>query len=414
MDLSWQPVTGAAQRRRGRRLRAARRHEQQSIEQALATFRHHSSRGQRTARAGEWGSELNYTATIRRTSTPQAAGTQYLVIDVDEVPAAGGSKPDRLAPVCTTAHSARRRPGQRLRTTLHGDRRQAQPFEEEPGGSRPPCLGEQPHHTTHHHHHQVRTSCVAFCVSFVGQTHAGGLRSWLTHEQEPIAAVLATVTHHSFDKVGTANGVLWNQKRATRTGKRRGVRDAPRLRSGRLLPQLGSGRQLFVEVRPQGRPQQHTVEHIVDVSPFVQILDVPVPQMGGPTVGSREDARHCDPQGKCLLSCLRPSSCSSPSRSLTFQFLEMFLLEIEVFKVFTQNRVQQHRSLSSRTFTFQFPVEVFKVFAQDKVQLHHPHHLALQLAQKKCEGHRAVECAAGRALELNHAERSSNGPWSSW
>ena len=89
MDPSWQPVTGAAQRRRGRRLRAAWRHEQQSIAQALATFAHHSSRGQRTARAGEWRSELNYTATIRKTPTPQAAGNQYFAMDVDEVPAAG-------------------------------------------------------------------------------------------------------------------------------------------------------------------------------------------------------------------------------------------------------------------------------------------------------------------------------------
>ena len=38
MDLSWQPSSGAAQRRRGRRLRAACRHEQQSIAQALAAF----------------------------------------------------------------------------------------------------------------------------------------------------------------------------------------------------------------------------------------------------------------------------------------------------------------------------------------------------------------------------------------
>ena len=43
-----------------------------------------------------------------------------------------------------------------------------------------------------------------------------------------------------------------------------------------------------------------------------------------------------------------------------------------VFKVFSQNRIQQHR-LSSRTLTFQFHVEVSKVLAQDRVQqrLHH-------------------------------------------
>ena len=31
---------------------------------------------------------------------------------------------------------------------------------------------------------------------------------------------------------------------------------------------------------PQGRVQRHTVEHRIDASPFVQILDAPVPQMG--------------------------------------------------------------------------------------------------------------------------------------
>ena len=41
---------------------------------------------------------MNYTATIRRTPTPQAAGTQYFAMDVDEVPVAG-SRPDRLTEV---------------------------------------------------------------------------------------------------------------------------------------------------------------------------------------------------------------------------------------------------------------------------------------------------------------------------
>ena len=39
---------------------------------ALAEASHHTApRGQRTARAGEWGSELIYTATIRRTPVPE-------------------------------------------------------------------------------------------------------------------------------------------------------------------------------------------------------------------------------------------------------------------------------------------------------------------------------------------------------
>ena len=42
-ESSWQPVMGAAQRRRWRRLRSWWRHEQQSIAAALATVMHHSS-----------------------------------------------------------------------------------------------------------------------------------------------------------------------------------------------------------------------------------------------------------------------------------------------------------------------------------------------------------------------------------
>ena len=61
MDRSEQPVTGAAQRRRQRRLRSWWRHEQQLIAVALATSLHHSSRGERKARVGEEESELHYT-----------------------------------------------------------------------------------------------------------------------------------------------------------------------------------------------------------------------------------------------------------------------------------------------------------------------------------------------------------------
>ena len=46
-------AAGAAKRRRERRLRAMLRHERRSVAMALAEFTHHSSRGQRTARAWE-------------------------------------------------------------------------------------------------------------------------------------------------------------------------------------------------------------------------------------------------------------------------------------------------------------------------------------------------------------------------
>ena len=78
-------TAGAALRRRERRLRMHWRHEQLSLQMLLATFQHHSSRGQTTARSGE-GFEVKYTAKFPEHTLPRAAST----------PAVGGSRPDRL------------------------------------------------------------------------------------------------------------------------------------------------------------------------------------------------------------------------------------------------------------------------------------------------------------------------------
>ena len=68
---------------------------------------------------------------------------------------------------------------------------------------------------------------------------------------------LATVTHHSF-QVGTAHDALRSQKLVTSVG---GMRPPP-----------------LVEGRPQVRIQRHTVEQRIEHTPYVQILDAPVPQ----------------------------------------------------------------------------------------------------------------------------------------
>ena len=52
---SEQVGTGAAQRRRQRRLRSWLRHERMTVAMALTERTHHSSRGQTIARAGVWG-----------------------------------------------------------------------------------------------------------------------------------------------------------------------------------------------------------------------------------------------------------------------------------------------------------------------------------------------------------------------
>ena len=91
MDLSEQPRTGAAQRRKQRQLRSWWRHEQQSIAAALATSLHHFSRGQRKATAREEESELNYTAKVRKTPPLQPV---LLSLYAEE---SGGGRPASLA-----------------------------------------------------------------------------------------------------------------------------------------------------------------------------------------------------------------------------------------------------------------------------------------------------------------------------
>ena len=64
------------------------RHERMTVAMALAEKLHHSSRGQRMAREGDL--ELHYTATFRTHPPPQAAGTLYYPMDVEDLPAAKG------------------------------------------------------------------------------------------------------------------------------------------------------------------------------------------------------------------------------------------------------------------------------------------------------------------------------------
>ena len=71
------------------------RHEQLTLRMVLATVQHHSHgalHGQNTAtRTGEWGSEQNYTAPIRRTYPPRP---ELFDLSLNEEP--GEARPDRL------------------------------------------------------------------------------------------------------------------------------------------------------------------------------------------------------------------------------------------------------------------------------------------------------------------------------
>ena len=69
-------ATGAAMRRRQRRLRSWLRHDRMTVAMALAKSTHHTSRGQKHARAGVWGHEQNYTAKIRKPPHTPAGALQ--------------------------------------------------------------------------------------------------------------------------------------------------------------------------------------------------------------------------------------------------------------------------------------------------------------------------------------------------
>ena len=92
MSTSGVDTVTAAARRRQRRLRAYLRYARMSVAMALAESTHHTSRGQRFARAGEEGREEHDALRRQRPPPPQPELFQL--------------------------------------------------YEEEPGGSRPPCLGD--------------------------------------------------------------------------------------------------------------------------------------------------------------------------------------------------------------------------------------------------------------------------------
>ena len=106
-------AAGASRRRRERRLRSWLKHERMTPAMALAKASHHTApRGQRTARAGEWGREMSCTATIRDSPTPQPE----LFSLHEEEP--GGSRPDRMLTLSRPQKRVLRRTVQQIVDTV--------------------------------------------------------------------------------------------------------------------------------------------------------------------------------------------------------------------------------------------------------------------------------------------------------
>ena len=118
------------------------------------------------------------------------------------------------------------------------------------------------------------------------------LSSMLRHERMTVAMTLAELTHHSAPRRPTmarARGEESEMNNGTgqmtphTQGGKHGVDDDGDVLAARPTP--------LVEVRPQPGVLRHTAAHIEDIVLFVQILDVLVPQLGGPGGGPLAGAR---------------------------------------------------------------------------------------------------------------------------
>ena len=120
------------------------------------------------------------------------------------------------------------------------------------------------------------------------------MRSWFRHEQQSIRMALATVLHHSYDRVHTEYGAPRSQNTATRARGGGECDERKYTAKFRKTPPPQAFFQLYDEEDavwglrpgsvfdpvPQGRVERHVVEDRIETCPFVQILDAPVPQLG--------------------------------------------------------------------------------------------------------------------------------------
>ena len=153
---------------------------------------------------------------------------------------------------------------------------------------------------------------------------------------------------------------------------------------------------------PLAGVQQHIVEHLADLAPMVQILDVPVLQKGEelaeilklvdtqspveqvvavPKISNfstqPRSVLRCPQMAEQLVEVPTVVSFAVLQQHTTEQIFDIsvpgrVVVDGEVFQAFPQNRIQQH-GWWSRTLTFKFLVvvvvrEVFQVLTQDRVQ----------------------------------------------
>ena len=234
------------------------------------------------------------------------------------------------------------------------------------------------------------------------------LRSWWRHEQQTVAAVLATVTHHSHSKVGTAYDAPRGQKNVTSTRVRPAEyfelssddgRPTGRERPAALLepwPQEKTERHdgiAYELVLALDAPVLQTVEQLPNVVQFfaTQLPVVAEPVIEVPKILPDDVPVRTAVREKQLVEQLVevPTVVSWSllqrlwSTTYAFQFL-VVEGEALVYKVFFPDRVQHRYMVLRNAFLsgmwsrslFLGLVKAFKIFSQDKV---HPLLLTIQL-----------------------------------
>ena len=339
-DPSGRPQSsGVARRRRERRLRSMLRHERMTVAMALAEFSHHSSRGQRMARAGVWGHEQYYTAKIRKPPTPQPE-----LFSLEEEP--GGGLPAPLSEVA----------GRQEKVVRHVL---------EDLGSVCPFVQILDLPVPHRMDHLAELLNLEEDVLDAGRLvdrffqvpelvievpkislDVIPLRALVPEPQlaEQLVEVPTIVSFSSLHRImeqtvdipvpqggGDVGPVTYNALRSQKTARAEATNNAPRSQMSSVAgdtelfslyeDELGGTRpDRLYEVRPQERDQRHTVEQIVDSPQVVPSLDVPVPQRENQLV---EACRHLDlPIPEQVIEVPKISSTPRPPRRRRVRFAE--------------------------------------------------------------------------------------------
>ena len=232
------------------------------------------------------------------------------------------------------------------------------------------------------------------------------LRAYLRYARMSVQMALAEASHHTAPRGKRIARAREEEREVHYTAAFRATVPPPEPEVFDLFEEPGGGRpNLLLEPQgPQAGIQRHTMEHIADVVPMVQILDIPVLQGADLAGGGGEAPRF--PHPRAGYRSAEDLAGQGPASSYGGRFTPVadggtvggsaddhFLLyaadcradhghssssgsggEVaEVYKVFVQDRVLQQR-VWSRSLNFQFlsvggrEVEVFKVFSLDRIQ----------------------------------------------